>query len=464
MRRETSLRWRLAALILGVVIGCASGIASVTLGAAAAQRTGPEQRAVFDVTHLPPFLTMPDERAELAYDVHCAAGDDKGAEAGCEVRGAVFVRKAGRGSFERLALHAREPGSSARQLAARTPSSLSSQPGGFEYYAELEAPDLGERVTIPAGGADAPHVSRPLEDPVDIALGRHSFGEARRADVRLALAAWGDGPAQVGLEQGRQLGAIGPSAFDVDAAGTVSVLDQAHRRLLRWRKGAQEPIRVPLSIAGTIADLAVGKDGSTYVLESTAAPGRNALVKRFDDAGRELEAIETAERTSSQIRMARDGALVLGHPSHHWMPVTVGVVPASREVQLRHGRAGRALQSGGEVVLFRHANELRVAITSGRSMIRSWRLTSATPLAEVQLAEPIGQRLVLVVRLYDEDVDEFAVLTLDRQGLVGRFTLDAADWAETAPLSRFRLVGKSLYRLGSTPAGTFVDRFDLEVR
>ena len=407
---------------------------------------------------------MPDERAELAYDVHCAAGDDEGAEAGCDVRGAVFVRKAGRGSFERLALSARESDSSGRQLAARIPSSLSSQPGGFEYYAELQAPDLGERITIPAGGADAPHASRPLENPVDIALGRHSFGDARRADVRLALTAWGDGPALVGLELGLQLGAIGPSAFDVDAAGTVSVLDQAHRRLLRWRKGAREPTPVPLSIAGTVADLAVGSDGSTYVLESTAEPGRNALVRRFDDAGRELEAIETAERTSSQIRMAQDGALVLGHPSHHWMPVTVGGVPASREAQLRHGRAGRSLQSGGEIVLFRRANELRVAMISGRSMTRSWRLMSGTPLAEVQLAEPIGQRLVLVVRMYDDDVDEFVVLTVDRKGLVDRFALDAADWAETAPLSRFRLVGNSLYRLGSTPAGAFVDRFDLEVR
>jgi len=407
---------------------------------------------------------MPDERAELAYDVYCAAGDDEGAEAGCDVRGAVFVRRAGRGSFERLALSSQKSNGGSGQLAARVPNSLASQSGGFEYYAELKAPDLGERVTIPAGGADAPHTSRPLENPVDIALGRHSFGGVRRVGVRLALAAWGDGPAQAGLEQGRQLGAIGPSAFDVDAAGTVSVLDQAHRRLLRWRKGAREPIRVPLSIAGTIADLAVGNDGSTYVLESTAEPGRNALVRRFDDAGRELEAIETAERTSSQIRMAQDGALVLGHRSHHWMPVTVGGVPASPEVQLRRGRDGRSLRTGGEIVLFRHANELRVAMISGRSMTRSWRLTSATPLAEVQLAEPIEQRLVLVVRMYDDDVDEFAVLTVDRSGLVDQFTLDAADWAETAPLSRFRLVGKSLYRLGSTPAGAFVDRFDLEVR
>ncbi len=44
------------------------------------------------------------------------------------------------------------------------------------------------------------------------------------------------------------------------------------------------------------------------------------------------------------------------------------------------------------------------------------------------------------------------------------FSVAAADWAETAPLSRFRLAGSRVYRLGSTPSGVHVDRFDLEVR
>jgi hypothetical protein len=114
--------------------------------------------------------------------------------------------------------------------------------------------------------------------------------------------------------------------------------------------------------------------------------------------------------------------------------------------------------------VFRRENEVRVALVSGTNVVRSWRVTSDTPLAEVQLAEPQGQRLVLVVRVYEGAGNEFAVLTLGRDGLVDRFALDTVDWAETAPLGRFRLVGRSLYRLGSSAGGAFVDRFDLEVR
>jgi hypothetical protein len=54
------------------------------------------------------------------------------------------------------------------------------------------------------------------------------------------------------------------------------------------------------------------------------------------------------------------------------------------------------------------------------------------------------------------------VLVLDGTGLAGAFSVQSLEWAESAPLARFRLSGTSLYRLGSAPAGAFVDRFDLE--
>jgi hypothetical protein len=418
---------------------------------------------VFDATHLPPLLTLPGEQVELSYDVHCAASGADDVDAGCDVRGTVFVRRAGDGPFDAVSLTGRRV-DGLRQLVATVPDSLASRRGGFEYYAVLEAPELDETITLPVGGADAPHASRRMDNVVTVSLDRHTFGRLRPATGRVASAGWGTGATDAGLESGRNLGPIGASSFDVDAAGTVIVLDQVNHRLLRWRQEARAPARVPVSVAGTLADMIVANDGSIFVLETTARPGQNPLVRRFDDDGRELEAVETAEWAPSQILMAPNGPVVLGHPSHHWVPVVVNGTPASPAVQVRHGRPSRPLRGGGEIVVFRRANELRLALLAGTSLTRSWRVTSGTSLAEVQLAEPMGQRLVIVVRMYDERSDEFVVLILDRSGIVNRFSIAPADWAETAPLGRFRLAGKSLYRLGSTAAGMFVDRFELEVR
>ncbi|CAN5139130.1 hypothetical protein BH09ACT13_BH09ACT13_04030 [soil metagenome] len=118
----------------------------------------------------------------------------------------------------------------------------------------------------------------------------------------------------------------------------------------------------------------------------------------------------------------------------------------------------------GDVVVLRVGSEIRSAVADANGVRRAWRVTSDTPLAEIQLAEPLGNRLVLVVRAYTDDNDEFVALVLGPTGLLSSFALDSADWAETAPLSRFRLAGSALYQLGSTPAGLFVDRFELEVK
>jgi hypothetical protein len=275
---------------------------------------------------------------------------------------------------------------------------------------------------------------------------------------------WGDGPNDAGLEDGRNLTPIGASAFDVDTSGVVVLLDQAHRRVLRWRARPLSPTRVPLGIAGTLADLSLASDDSIYVLEFVSQPGRTPLVRRFDSYGRELALTETAERTASQIQQGPLGPVVLQQPSGQWMPVEAAGLPVAPETQRRRGRSGRPLGGGGEIVVLRRGAEIRVAVVGQAGVRRSWRITSKTALAEVQLAELVGQHLVIVARLYTDDTDEFVALVLGAEGLISRLSLDAADWAETAPLGRFRLAGGSLYQLGSTPAGAFIDRFDLEVR
>lgn len=462
MRSRMRFRRRSLASTFGIVAGVAAGIAAATWSTAVAGPSNAGPQAVFDVTHLPPLLTATGDRVDLAYDVHCAPGNTENTDTPCDVRGTVFVRDLGAVSFDALPLEPRV-GAGGRQLGVVVPDRL--EPArGIEYYAVLEAPALGSRVILPAGGAAAPHVSRPLTNSVSVDLGRHVFGGNRLSGARVAFADWGDRAGQAGLEQGRSLGPIGPSAFDVDRRGNVVLLDQVHRRLLRFDKGSNVSAQVPVSVNGTLADVATAADGSIYVLESTTPASRNPLVRRFDDGGRELEAVESAERMPSQIRIDTRGPVILGRPSHHWMPVLVDGVPASPGKQLEGGRPSRRFGGGTEVVAFRHANEIRIALVAGRTVTRAWRVASRTPLAEVQLAEPWGQRIVVVVRMYEDATDEFVVLVLDRHGLIERFALDSVDWAEASALSRFRLVGRSLYRLGSSPSGVFIDRFDLEVR
>jgi hypothetical protein len=201
------------------------------------------------------------------------------------------------------------------------------------------------------------------------------------------------------------------------------------------------------------------------VLETAGQEGRESpLVRRFAPDGTSAGAWHTAERTASALRMGPNGPVALAYPSSQWMPLASGGGPFDRRAQLQHATAGRPFDAGGgEVVVLRRGNEARVAVVGRDGVRRSWRVSSETPIAEVQLAQPMGSRLVLVVRVYTDSRDEFVALVLDGHGLARRFALDSADWAETAPLARFRLVGRSLYQLGSTPAGMFVDRFDLEV-
>lgn len=449
-------------LVLCSAAGLLVGLATVATARAIEAGHGDAPVAPsLEATHLPPLLTMPGESVRLAYEAFCVGVETAGDEV-CDVSGTVFVRSHPEQDFARIRLE-NMSSVEGRRLVADVPESIAGSASGFEYYAVLEESSGQASVTVPSAGPTAPHRSARLGGAVDVDLGRHVFGRTRDADERVASVAWGTGLADVGLEGGRTLSPIGASALAVDRAGAVYVLDQVKRRVLRWEEGARVPVRIPVSVTGTLADLAVASDGSLYVLETARAGSSLPLVRRFDFAGRELERVETAEPMASQIRMGADGPVVLQQPSHHWMPMSVAGSPASRQAQLRNGQAGRPLPGGGDAVALRTGSEIRVALTSRGGGRRSWRVRSGTALGEVQLVEPLGDRLVLVVRAYTDSEAEFVVLILGRRGVVSRMSLAAADWAEAAPLGRFELAGSSLYQLGSDPYGAFVDRFHLEV-
>ena len=439
-----------------------AGIATVALaGTVVMHRLATTSGApVLEATHLPPLLTAPRERIELRYDVYCVLPDEAQIDAPCDASGTAFVRSDDTGVFRPLTLREDRTAAEGR-LFTRVPDSIARSRGGFSYYATLRSTTSGVTVTLPTGGAAAPHKSLPLERSVIVRLGAHRFGSVRSSDARVAEAPWGAGPGEVGLEQGRNLPPIGGSAFDVDGRGMVHVLDEANRRLLRWSQGARTPETISLSINGTLADLAVGRDGTVYVLETTKGSDRAPLLRVFSPDGVVKGTSEVSER-ASQVRVGPSGPTVLQQPSGQWTSAAEGR-SADESVQSKSGRAGRPLPDGSEVVILRRDNEVRAARVGPGGIRRSWRVLSETPLAEVQLAEPVGGGLLIVARVFTDARAEFLALVLDENGLAQRFSLETADWAETAPLSRFRFVGSSLYRLGSTPRGLFVDRFDLEV-
>jgi hypothetical protein len=465
MRRSIFVRAGSHPTLLGLLAGGATSVAVAAVAFGATAVAQPEQapppHSLLEATHLPPLLVMSGEPVSLAFDVHCAQAGVEDPEQSCRLSGSLFVRGASAGPFRELAL-AEDDAAGLRRVDAAVPDVVAHDPKGFEYYAEIEASGSGDRVRVPAG-ADAAYHTYVARNAVAVELPPRPFGSVRRGS-RVISARWGDGPLQVGLESGPNADPIGASSFDVDASGTVVLLDEAHRRALRFAPTAHVPEVIPLAIDGHLADLTIDENESMDVLESVAPPGGGPFVRRFDRAGRSLGAVETAERSPSQIRMGPNGPVVLEHPSHLWVPVAANGVSLRPADQLRHGRVGHPLRSGAEVVVHRTVNELRLALVSRGRIQTSWRIASPAHLGEVQLAEPLDDRLVVVVRAYDEHSDEFRVLVLDRRGPVQQFAVESADWAETAPLSRFRLIGGSLYQLGSDPAGAFVDRYDLEVR
>lgn len=452
------------ASVTGAVLGTLLGVALIVLSSVAGAQQGLNAtKAVFDATHLPPLLTIPGERVELRYDVHCLpAGMDVDPPKPCDVHGSVFVRGGLRGAYRKLQLKFDETAAEGRYVAV-LPSDITEGSTGFSYYAVIESDAANAAMTLPAGGARSPQLSTPLGNPISVNLGAHVFGAPNQADVRVFSAAWGDGPDDIGLEGGRNLPPVGGSSFDVDIDRNIHVLDQVHRRLLGRSADGSAATIVPIGIDGTIADIAVAPSGTTYVLETERADHR-PLLRAFAPSGEARGATEIGERTASELRIGPGGPIVLQQPSSEWVPVLVGGAnPASTSTQTAVGQPGRTFPGGGNVIVLRRGSEIRALAISASGARRAWRVTSTTPVAEVQLAEPIGARLVLVVRLYTDGRDEFAALVLGSAGLVEKLSLSSADWAETAPLSRFRLVGSSLYQLGSTPDGVFVDRYDLRV-
>ena len=432
----------------GIAVGVIGGV-MLTSVSAALPTPLPPGPAVIEASHVPPLLTLPGEAIRLRYGLACAPREDG---LPCDGVGTVYIRPGMSGVFRAYPLE-RGADSSDGRYFVNVPAAVASSTEGFSYYAVLRDRATGATTTVPAGGAAAPQVSVPLHEPLSVPLGRHFFGDVHQPAARVARAPWGSGASDVGLAGSRELGFTGPSAFDVEPDGTVDVLDSVNGRIVRFGHGTRR--LVPVSGDMRLADVAAEPDGSFDVLDL------HGVLSRFTHDGTRAWTQRLADRT--WVKLAR-GATVLQEPSEQWMPLADDGAPLTQSEQARAAHADKPLQSGRGVLVDRvGTGELRVAEVRGNSRLRSWRITSETPLGEVQLVESHGNGIVVVTHPYTDDLDEYVVLVLGDDGLVQRFAVASDSWTETAPLARFRFARGALYRLHTTPAGAVVDRFDVEV-
>jgi hypothetical protein len=449
--------------VSGLACGIAGGIAAVALLAGGASGGAREAGDSFITAgHLPPLLTVPGQRVTLRYAIVCPQpGGEADAGTPCDGAGTVYIRAGHSGPFQPFALE-RAADSLDGRYFLDVPASIASSRDGFSYYAVLRDRAHGAEMTLPAGGAEAPQESYPLRNPVTIDLGAHVFGSTKHASARVVAAHWGTGSTEVGLSGGKSSARIGPSGFDVSPDGTVTLLDEINHRVQRWRGGTVAG-SFPADVPAAADDLAAAPDGSVYVLDGRSSTASTPLLRTFAPDGRLVAARHIAERSWSQLRLDSSGPVVQQSPSEQWMPTGDGALAFNRAAQARHGSPGRQLGDGSQLVVLRAGvGEVRIARVVNSAVRQSWRITSATPLGEVQIADRTGGRIVLVVKAYTDVQDEFDVLVLDGRGVVKRFSVDSSEWADAAPLARFRLVGPDLYQLGSTADGAFVDRYDLE--
>jgi hypothetical protein len=439
----------------GIVAGVIGGIALTSVSAA----SGPTLAAPgVDAVHIPPVLTRAGEPVTLRYAIVCPPRDDGEP---CEGSGSVFVRAGDNGPFQQLVLRRGENSSEGRYFVD-LPQELASAREGFSYYAVLRDGANRATITVPAGGSAAPQRSVPLRDAAEVALGPHVFGRDRAPDERVVEAAWGSEVGEAGLAGSRGLGFVGPSSFDVAADGSVAVLDQINGRIQNWSRGGVNA--TSLDVSGGLADFVLEPGGVMDVLEPPNRVSPAPILRSFRSDGTPRWAQRLSDRTWSKLAAGPTGPVVQQQPSEQWLPVADHGAALDRAAQAGRGRPGRPFANGREVVVERvGSGELRLAELAGDAVVRGWRIISATPLGEVQVAEPLGNRLVVVTKTYTDTRSEYVALVLDRSGIVTSFAVASLEWAESAPLARFRLAGSSLYRLGSTRAGLFVDRFDLEV-
>jgi hypothetical protein len=438
---------RLAAVGAAAIVGLALLLLAVGVGRHDGHR--PPARQPFDVLYRPSAFVVRGKPTTLRYEIVCPlTGPPK--PGFCRPGGVLHIRRIGASAFDEIPLATVREG-----LAAASVPAEYSAGSGFEYYVDLHD-ERGASATVPRGGAAAPQRSWAIDRWTAVDLGRHRFGATRRGRA-IVDAGWGRGAGRFGLQRG-----VGPSAFGVAPDGAIVVLDQLNRRLAVYPAGESARAHyVPIRFLGGEGDVAIARDGTVYVLDAGSARVHIPFVRAYSRELRALAATRVAETPADRIAVGPAGAIVHAFPSEQWLPVGEQGRLLAPEEQERRARPARTFRDGRRLVVMASASEARLALFGRDGVVGSWRIRSATPLGEVQLAEPFGKGLLVVLRVHTPARAEWQVLELTAHGLADRFSVHPVEWADAAVGGRFRVAGRYIYELRSGRAGVEVARYRL---
>jgi hypothetical protein len=121
---------------------------------------------------------------------------------------------------------------------------------------------------------------------------------------------------------------------------SITVLDQVNDRLAVYSQGR---VRYePIVFAGAEGDLAIGADGTTYVLD----PGAEATIRTYTQAGASAGVARIAGSGADMLREGPGGAFVHVYPGDLWLPAGGAGRLLEPTAQVSAARAGGPVAGG----------------------------------------------------------------------------------------------------------------------
>jgi len=332
--------------------------------------------------------------------------------------------------------------------------------GTVEFFIRAEDP-AGASVSIPPAGPQRP-LSIVVTGELPLVRMPGISSDVRSGRTVLSLP-WGSGPMRAGLEPGKESAAGGPASFDVDRRGRIYLADSLQHRLAVFGEGRlMRSTRLDL---GAEAAIAVTDEGAIAALDRSAGA---LLARTLDARGTPRRSAALGTGLVGQVRIVGGSAFGLILPLDAWVALPMFDAAATGITPAGSGSfAGEPLPSGAQLIRVARQESVRFGVVTATRITDAVEVRTADRFGEVALAEPDGGGgYWAVLHLWRERpsaADQYRVIHLVGGAITSSFAVANHAFAETPPLSRFRLGGDgNLYQLASFPSGMRIVRFDLE--